>query len=233
MNCMNRFFAAAALLLVAGAAAADVWETDYEDALATAAEEGRFLLLNFSGSDWCGWCIKLEKEVFSEREFRKYADDNLVCVLADFPRRKKQSTKLKKQNAQLKQKFGIRGFPTVLLLDPQGELLARTGYRKGGASAYVEHLETILAPHRKKLSAAGNAQQGKNQEADLREWTDSRNRKLRGKLVKLTETNVTLRNGAGKEVAVPRDKLSWWDQNHLDEWEKDHGLSGEKDQAPQ
>ncbi len=228
MNCMKRFLRiAAVLLLVAGVAAAGVWETDYEDARATAAEEGRFLLLNFSGSDWCGWCIKLEDEVFSKRDFRKYADENLVCVLVDSPRRKKLSTKLKKQNDQLKQKFAIRGFPTVLLLDPQEELLGRTGYREGGASAYVEHLESILAPHRNELSAARNSRQGKNQEAEFREWTDARNRKLRGKLVKLTETHATLRNGAGREIPIPRDKLSWWDQNHLDEWEKKHGLSTE------
>lgn len=86
----------------------------------------------------------------------------------------------------------------------------------------MEHLEAILEPHRKDLSATRN---GKSLEAEFREWTDTRNRKLRGKLVKLTETHATLRNVAGKEVAIPRDKLVWWDRNHLDEWQKKHGLS--------
>jgi protein disulfide-isomerase len=120
------------------------WVTDFEAAKKEAAERNVPILADFSGSDWCGWCIKLDGEVFSREEFRKYAKDNLVLFLADFPAAKPQSEELKKQNKELAEKYGVRGFPTVLLLDAKGEVLARTGYRRGGAEAYVEYLKEML-----------------------------------------------------------------------------------------
>ena len=85
------------------------WETDFEKASEEAKESGKYMLLDFSGSDWCGWCIKLEKEVFKKSDFKKFAKDNLVCVLIDFPNKKRQSKKEKAQNAELAKKFGVRG----------------------------------------------------------------------------------------------------------------------------
>ena len=96
------------------------------------------------GSDWCGWCIKLDKEVFSKEEFKKYASENVVLFLADFPSRKKQAPEVKKQNEALSRGYGVKGFPTVLLLSAEGKVLARTGYRKGGAGAYVKHLKGLV-----------------------------------------------------------------------------------------
>ncbi len=124
------------------------WETDFARASARAKESGKYMLLDFSGSDWCGWCVRLEKEVFSQDQFRSYAADNLVCVLLDFPRRKTQSSDLKKQNQELSKKYGVRGFPTVLVLSPDGRLVGTTGYRPGGAEAYVQHLKAMIDPHR-------------------------------------------------------------------------------------
>jgi thioredoxin-related protein len=98
-------------------------------------------MLDFTGSDWCGWCIKLKKEVFSQEAFQEYAESELVLVELDFPRNKLQSDELKAQNQALAQKYGVRGFPTIILLSPEGELIARTGYRPGGAEAYVAHLK--------------------------------------------------------------------------------------------
>ena len=121
------------------------WVTDFEAAKKEAAERNVPILADFSGSDWCGWCMKLDGEVFSREEFRKYAKDNLVLFLADFPQGKAQSDELKKQNQELAAKYGVRGFPTVLLLNAKGEVLARTGYRRGGAEAYVKHLKEALA----------------------------------------------------------------------------------------
>ena len=126
------------------------WETDFQKASASAKESGKYLLLDFSGSDWCGWCIKLEKEVFKKSVFKKYAKDNLVCVLLDFPKNKKQSKKLKKQNAELAKTYGIRGYPTVIVLSPDGELVDKTGYKKGGPKVYVKHLIEIIAKHKAK-----------------------------------------------------------------------------------
>jgi len=125
--------------------ASEGWMTDFELAQTKAKEENKSLLLDFTGSDWCGWCIKLKDEVFSKSAFKDYAKESLVLVELDFPRNKKQSAEVKKQNEALAQKFGVRGFPTLILLSPEGELIGKTGYRQGGAEAYVEHLKEIAS----------------------------------------------------------------------------------------
>ncbi len=127
---------------------ASEWETDFDKAAALAKESGRYLLADFSGSDWCGWCVKLDREVFSKKEFKKYAKENLVLALIDFPRSKPQSKKEKERNAALARKYGVKGFPAVLVFSPQGELVGRTGYQPGGAEAYVQHLREMIEKHR-------------------------------------------------------------------------------------
>lgn len=122
----------------------DIWITDFAAAKKISEEKKLPILADFSGSDWCGWCIKLEKEVFSQDEFKKYAKDNVVLFLADFPAKKKQSDEVRKQNQELQKEYGIQGFPTVLLLNFKGDVLSRTGYRKGGAAEYVKHLEGLI-----------------------------------------------------------------------------------------
>mgnify|MGYP000232868317 CR=1 FL=1 len=67
------------------------WETDFKKASSAARDSGKYILLDFSGSDWCGWCIRLEKEVFSQDAFKDFAEKKLVCVLVDFPHAKKQT----------------------------------------------------------------------------------------------------------------------------------------------
>jgi len=125
------------------------WSTDFEAAKKMAAEKKLPILVNFSGSDWCGWCIKLDSEVFAKKEFKEFARDNLVLFVADFPRAKNQDEKIKKQNAELAKKYEVQGFPTVLLMDAEGKVFARTGYERGGAAAYAEHLKKLI-PGRKK-----------------------------------------------------------------------------------
>ena len=120
------------------------WQTNYEDAVALAKKEKKDLLLNFTGSDWCGWCKKLNKEVFSQDDFIKFANKELVCVTVDFPRSKKLSAEESKQNQDLASKYGIRGFPTIIILDNTEKSLLRTGYQSGGAQNYVEHLKPYL-----------------------------------------------------------------------------------------
>ena len=121
------------------------WWVDFEQAQAAARAQNKPMLLDFTGSDWCGWCIKLDKEVFSQPEFKAYAAESLVLVELDFPKRKPQSAAIQAQNEALAEKYGIRGFPTILLLTPEGELIERTGYMRGGAATYVAHLKAILA----------------------------------------------------------------------------------------
>ncbi|CAA6676573.1 MULTISPECIES: thioredoxin family protein [unclassified Lentimonas] len=131
--------------LAATAFASDGWMTDFDAAKAKAKAEDKPMLLDFTGSDWCGWCIKLDKEVFGEAAFKEYASSELVLVELDFPRGKEQSAELKAQNEKLAKQYGIRGFPTILVLSPDGELIEQTGYQRGGAEAYVEHIKGIVA----------------------------------------------------------------------------------------
>ncbi len=122
-----------------------VWHQDYEAAKKLAKAEGKPIFINFTGSDWCGWCIRLEKEVFSKAEFHDYAEDNLVLVEIDFPEKKKQSDAVKAQNKALDKKFKIEGYPTLFLLDSDGKKLSGDiGYREGGPVAYVDHLKGLL-----------------------------------------------------------------------------------------
>ncbi|MBM4148467.1 MAG: thioredoxin family protein [Lentisphaerae bacterium] len=147
---MRRYLAPLLALVSLAAVAADEggWTTDFSAAKKEAAKRGVPILADFSGSDWCGWCIRLDKEVFSEADFRKFAADNFVLFLADFPNAKPQTDALKAQNAALAEKYGVQGFPTVLILDAEGKVIGKTGYRRGGAAAYIEHLKGFLGPNR-------------------------------------------------------------------------------------
>jgi protein disulfide-isomerase len=106
--------AALALLLGLGSARADAtWLTDFQKAQAEAKAGHKLILLEFTGSDWCIWCIRLEAEVFSQPEFADFAKKNLVLVRADFPRAKPLSAEVRKQNQELAQRYEIGGFPTI------------------------------------------------------------------------------------------------------------------------
>ena len=124
--------------------AGDKWETDFEKAKAEAVRRNVPILVNFSGSDWCGWCIRLDGEVFSKDGFKAFAKGNLVLFQADFPMKKKLPEQISKQNKALAEKYGVKGYPTVLLLDKKGKLLARTGYQPGGAKKYVKHIKELI-----------------------------------------------------------------------------------------
>jgi thioredoxin-related protein len=120
------------------------WETNLETAMQKAKQENKAVLVNFTGSDWCIWCQRLSNEVFTKSEFEKFADDNLILVKIDFPRNIEQSAETKMYNNQLAQRFGIQGFPTVLLFNSQGRMVLQTGYQEGGPVAYVNSLKSYL-----------------------------------------------------------------------------------------
>ncbi|MEY2488398.1 MAG: hypothetical protein QOC70_340 [Verrucomicrobiota bacterium] len=132
--------------LVATMACGSEWQTDYERALATAKAAKRYVLLDFTGSDWCGPCIEMNKVVFSKAAFLNYAKKNLILVEVDYPRRKKLPEKIAKQNEHLKDQYGIdnSGYPTVILLDPDGKILGQlegySGERPADIIAWVEKL---------------------------------------------------------------------------------------------
>jgi protein disulfide-isomerase len=121
-----------------------VWQDNLETALQKAKQENKAVLVNFTGSDWCIWCQRLSGEVFSQNEFKKFAEDNLILVKIDFPQKLEQSAETKMYNNQLAQRFGIQGFPTVLLFNSQGKMVLQTGYQEGGPVAYVNSLKSYL-----------------------------------------------------------------------------------------
>lgn len=135
----------AAVAISTGAFASEGWMTDFEKATAKAKEENKHVLIDFSGSDWCGWCIKLDKEVFSKKAFKDYAKDNLVLLLVDWPQSTTDSKEVQAKSKPIMKKYGIQSFPTVLILSPDGKTLAKTGYQDGGAEAYVEHIKKLIA----------------------------------------------------------------------------------------
>ena len=119
------------------------WTEDAAKAQAQAAKEGKDLIMNFTGSDWCGWCTRLKNEVFAKEPFATEAPKKFVFVMLDFPRSRKMSAKVKQQNAEWKDKLGVRGFPTIYLLDAKGRPYAKTGYRRGGPEKYMAHLTEL------------------------------------------------------------------------------------------
>ena len=125
------------------AIAASGWSDDYDKAIAQAKAEKKMVVLDFTGSDWCGWCIKLDKEVFSKPKFKEYAKANLVLVEVDFPQGKRLPKKTVQQNEKLKDEHGVRGFPTIIVLDSEGKKVGQLGYMEGGPEPFIAELEKL------------------------------------------------------------------------------------------
>ena len=143
----RRFFCfSIAFILIAANVSGSEWQTDYEQALATAKAGNKCVLLDFTGSDWCGPCIQMNKVVFSKAAFLAYAAKNLILVEVDYPQHKKLPEKVTKQNERLMHEYGIdnSGFPTVILLNPDGKILGQLegygGERPADIIAWVEKL---------------------------------------------------------------------------------------------
>ncbi len=128
------------------------WHTDMSKATDISIKENKPMFLFFTGSDWCGWCIRLQKEVFKTPEFIKWAKENVVLVELDFPRKNEQTDAVKMQNAQLQQQLQVRGYPTVWFVsaaktaDAKVNLtaLGSTGYVAGGPQAWLDGANQII-----------------------------------------------------------------------------------------
>ena len=120
------------------------WENNLEKAIDQAKKENKAVLVNFTGSDWCIWCKRLSSEVFQQKAFKEYADKSLVLVMLDFPRDKEQTPETQNYNRILAQKYGIQGFPTILIFDSQGKLAGQTGYLPGGPEKYIQNIKSYL-----------------------------------------------------------------------------------------
>ncbi len=161
-----------ALFITSGAvnAAGELWTSDFQAAKKEAAEKGKDLLLDFTGSDWCGWCIKLDKEVFSQDYFKTEAVKDFVFVTLDFPQDKSAlSEATQKQNQALAEEFKIQGYPTIVLTTANGEAYAKTGYRENGPQDYVKHLRELknTAGKAKNLIVAAAKETDKEKKAKL------------------------------------------------------------------
>jgi thioredoxin-related protein len=139
--------AACIVLHAAAGSAASGWLNDYKQAQQEAKAGNKLLLLNFTGSDWCGWCIRLDKDVFSQADFKDYASKNLVLLELDFPwpggsRFQAQAAGLKKQNEELAHQYQVHGFPTLIVLDGNGQKLWEyEGYMPG--ASLIAQLEKL------------------------------------------------------------------------------------------
>ena len=128
------------------------WHTDMSKVTDVSIKENKPMFLFFTGSDWCGWCIRLQKEVFKTPEFIKWAKENVVLVELDFPRKNEQTDAVKMQNAQLQQQLQVRGYPSVWFVSAAKTAEAKvnltalgsTGYVAGGPKVWIDGANQII-----------------------------------------------------------------------------------------
>jgi len=147
------------ILLFSSAPAATTWINNFEAAKKKAVVEKKDMLLFFSGSDWCHWCQKLDKEVFSQEKFAQEAGNDFILVNLDFPRKKELEKSIKEQNQQMQKTYGVKGFPTVILTDTAGKPYAKTGYQQGGIDVYLTQLHNFQNNNAKKDALLAKADQ--------------------------------------------------------------------------
>lgn len=126
-----------------GTAVSTQWTTNFMGALEQAKTQERHVFVFFTGSDWCSWCQRLNREILSTPEFQQYASEKLVLVELDFPKSKPQSPDLAEQNAKLANFFHIKGYPTVIILDSAGKPVGRLGYQEGGPGPFLQKLQSF------------------------------------------------------------------------------------------
>jgi protein disulfide-isomerase len=128
------------------------WHNDMNKAIQKSMETGKPMFLFFTGSDWCGWCIRLQKEVFQTEYFTKWAKENVVLVELDYPRKKQLPEETRKQNQTLQQVFQVQGYPTVFFVTPQVQQdgtvnfspLGQTGYAAGGPESWCTNAGAMI-----------------------------------------------------------------------------------------
>lgn len=150
MKSMLKISLVAALATMSlSAMAKTTWLTSWDQAAKLSKQTGKPILANFTGSDWCHWCIQLKKEVFDKPAFNTWAKKNVILLELDYPEKKKQSAALKKQNEKLAEKYKIEGYPTVLFLDASGKKFGEYGYDEGGPSVWIKKASEMIAGAKK------------------------------------------------------------------------------------
>jgi thioredoxin-related protein len=135
-----------AAMLIVTLQAGDGWLVDFEKAKTQAAHEGKAVLMDFTGSDWCAGCIQLKKKVFDKKEFKEFAAKNLVLLEVDFPNKEsKISKETLAQNKRLETEYKIEGYPTLVILDKTAKEIGRPEYAGENAKEYIKKIEDVLA----------------------------------------------------------------------------------------
>lgn len=218
-----------ALLLLAASlttASATTWLDDLELAAQRARVLNRPLLINFTGSDWCAWCMRLDEEVFSSPEFTRFADEHLVCVRLDYPRRPILTARVAEQNTRAAQRYRVDRFPTIILVGQTGEELARTGYRPGGPILYRDHLLELLGAHPPPAAtpAAATAPApaqpptgaAEPANSDYRLWVAANGDAVEARLLKREGDTIHVVTRQGKTVLLDLRKLDREDRTFVD-----------------
>ena len=132
------------------------WEADFDKAVELAKKEKKDLFVDFTGSDWCGWCVRLHKEVFSHEEFLGEIRKQYVLVALDFPRGDEAKAKVPNpaRNQELLKKYGVQGYPTILLVTPEGDAFGKMGYQPGGPEKYAQAVDILREQNMPELTAA-------------------------------------------------------------------------------
>ncbi|GFZ79514.1 hypothetical protein GCM10011531_06670 [Aquaticitalea lipolytica] len=133
------------LLMISGLTAQE-WQTDFTKAKEIATKNNQNIVLVFQGSDWCAPCIKLDKEIWSTKEFQDLNNNHFVMLKADFPRKSKNALSKEKQehNNKLAEKYNPNGyFPYVVVLNSRGEVLGNLGYEKTTPTLYFKKLKAF------------------------------------------------------------------------------------------
>jgi thioredoxin-related protein len=135
--------------LEAAGSVPDGWMDDYHTSQAAASEQDRLMLLMFTGSDWCGWCVRMHDEILDTATFMQWAGRNLVLVYVDFPREDYRSPATRSQNRELDERYGIGGYPTLVLTDAAGKELTRMGYMQGGPKTFIRAIQRAADARRR------------------------------------------------------------------------------------
>jgi thioredoxin-related protein len=123
---------------------AEAWLTDFKEAQAKAGELNRPIVALFTGSDWCPPCMRLHKEVTTKSEFLDYAAKNVVLLEVDFPMKKKQSEEQKKTNHELEEKYGVEGYPTMVVIQPSGKESGKVDFAGEDAKEFIAKLDKTV-----------------------------------------------------------------------------------------
>ena len=191
------------------------WTQDYDAAVALSKERNLPLFLKFTGSDWCSWCMLMEKQVFNEKVFQDWAKDNILLVSLDFPRGKNSKTvpdRYKDRNKKLAGDYGVTGFPTYFVLSPDGTRLGQMGARKDyTADAFLDDLRKILGNAGAAPPAVGISPEEREELDRLRAATAERE-KAKAAIAKQREKAVA--DGRRKMAAIAAAEKAAQDAAH-------------------